>query len=106
MTTRTITRGELQTKLASKTPVILLETLSAASYQQAVPLDTNVSVGQAPAVPVHVSATSHSPADARHVVPLATSVQVAEQQEPDVPFAAPSSQLSPDPTIPSPHCCL
>jgi hypothetical protein len=45
---------------------------------QAVVAEANASVGHTPEVPVHVSVTSHWPADARHVVPpaLYTSTQV------------------------------
>ena len=38
---------------------------------QCVALEANASAGQAPVVPLQVSATSHCPADARHVKPVA-----------------------------------
>ena len=38
---------------------------------QLVALEAKTSAGHVPEVPVHVSATSHCPADARHVKPAA-----------------------------------
>ena len=71
---------------------------SAASLSHAPPWDVPVQlvvaeakllVGHAPEVPVHISATSHWPAEGRQVNVLARSVHVALQQEPAVPFAEP-----------------
>jgi hypothetical protein len=68
-----------------------------------VPATFSVSAGHVAVLPVQVSATSHVPAAARHVVPAATKVQVAEQHEFAAPLAAPRSHCSPLPTIPSPQ---
>ena len=74
------------TVLALKTSTHVLaapEQWSAASSSQAPPSDAPVqlvaadaklSAGQAPLAPVHISATSHWPADARHVTVLALKV--------------------------------
>ena len=89
--------------------------------------------GQVALLPVHVSATSHTSAAARHTVPalpgacwqrlllplqvsvvhglpssvhavpLVLNVQLAAQHEPAVPFAAPSSHCSPASTAPLPQ---
>ena len=45
-----------------------------AEERQTVVEETKLSAGQAPLVPVHVSAESHTPAEERHVVPDATFV--------------------------------
>src|SRR5206468_3866023 len=67
-----------------------------------VPAELRASFGQVAADPVHVSAGSHTPAEARHVVPAVTNVHDDVQQEPDWPFCAPRSHCSPDSTWPSP----
>jgi hypothetical protein len=68
-----------------------------------VPFALYASAGQVALAPLQVSAKSHSPAEARHCVPEDLNVQVAEQQEPVVPFAAPWSHCSPVSANPSPH---
>jgi hypothetical protein len=71
----------------SKQVLAVPEQWSAASLSQAppcdapvqeVPLELNTSAGHVPDAPVHVSAASHWPADARHVtaLDLKTSTQV------------------------------
>jgi hypothetical protein len=67
------------------------------------------SAGHDPLDPLQASATSQLPALLRHTVPEGLNVQVAVQQEPLVPLAAPSSHCSlyPDPAgasiVPLPH---
>src|SRR5262245_14798800 len=61
------------------------------------------SAGQRPLKPLQVSAASHGPVAARQVVPGWTNVQLVVQQTALVPFAAPRSHCSVDPTIPFPH---
>src|SRR5204863_251500 len=58
------------------------------------------SVGQVALVPVQVSATSHSPAAARHSVPLGQKVQLFLQHE--LP-AIPGSHCSPESSTPLPQ---
>ena len=57
------------------------------------------SAGQVVELPVQVSATSHAPAEARHVVPLGTMEQVptlpARLQEAHPPLQAVSQQTPP-----------
>jgi len=65
--------------------------------------DANASFGQVALVPVHFSATSHWPAEARHVTVLATKPQLTVQQDVLDPFAAPRSHDSPASTIPLPQ---
>src|SRR2546428_12201270 len=104
------------------------------SSVQAVPLAFLESEGQLVLEPLQVSATSHSPAAARHsvpalpagcwqtallplqvsvvhtlpslvhAVPFVLNVQVAEQHELTVPLAAPSSHCSEASIAPLPHC--
>src|SRR5205807_649000 len=59
------------------------------SSVQAVPAAFTVSPGHVALEPVQLSATSHSFAAARQIVPLVTKRHAAEQQEPAVPFDAP-----------------
>ena len=66
------------------------------STVQAVPIDCLLSAGQVLAPP-HVSAASHSPAEARQTVLLASVWQVDEQQSPLLVF--PSSHSSPLSTV-------
>jgi len=76
-----------------------------ASGRQTVLVERKSSAGHAPLDPSQVSATSQMSLAARHCVPAAFRVQTAVQQEPDVPFAKPSSHCSPHATstVPSPH---
>lgn len=62
-----------------------------------------VSCGHIAVVPLHFSSASHTPAAARHTVPLALRVQEAVQQEAAVPFALPASHCSPVLSIPLPQ---
>src|SRR5439155_592468 len=59
------------------------------SSVQAVPAALTASAGHVALEPVQLSATSHSFAAARQIVPLVTKRHAAEQQEPAVPFDAP-----------------
>src|SRR5213076_1711577 len=85
---------------------------SAASSSQAPPWDVpvqlvvaeaNASAGHVPEVPVQISATSHWPAEPRHVVPAVTNVHDDVQQEPAWPFWAPRSHCSPVSWTPLPQ---
>ena len=71
--------------------------------EQAVPLAASALAGQAPELPVHDSAGSQGPVEARHCVPAATKVQPKLQQFPAVPLLEPLSHCSPLSTIPLPH---
>src|SRR5262249_6207337 len=69
---------------------------------QGVLLGLVASAGQVSLAPEQLSAGSHAPVDARHVVPAATNWQVAGQQEPGPPLAAPVSPCSPPSPTPLP----
>ena len=57
--------------------------------------DAKLSAGQAPLAPVHISATSHWPADGRHVTVLALNVSTHVFAVPEQWSLASSSHTSP-----------
>jgi len=63
----------------------------------------NVSDGQLPELPVQLAPIPQGPVGARHCVLAATNVQLAEQQDPAMPFAAPLSHCSVPLTMPLPQ---
>ena len=62
---------------------------------QLVAADAKVFAGQAPLAPVHISATSHCPADARHVTVLALKTSTHVLAAPEQWSAASSSHAPP-----------
>ena len=73
---------------------------------QVVDDDANPSAGQVAAEPVQVSATSHWPAEVRHVWPEARNWQVEVQHEVAAPFEPARSHCSRPPVVsvfPSPQ---
>jgi hypothetical protein len=87
----------------SEAPVQVDACMHSVAGAHTVPADFGTSAGQAGLIPSQASLTSHAPLAARHTVLTATKLQVAEQHEPTVPFAAPLSHCSEPCTTPSPH---
>ena len=65
-----------------------------AEARHSVVLGSKASAGQVAPEPVQVSATSQTPAEARHSVPTVLKVQADVQQEANEPFAEPWSHCS------------
>src|SRR5262249_31777087 len=82
----------------------LVHTSDASQIESPSLSDATTSAGQAPSVPLQVSAGSHASVDGRQTDPSALSAQPMAQHEVLLPLAMPSSHASLPCRTPSPHC--